>query len=58
MPTYTIARPVADTQTQVLAFVKEAGLGTHANLMMVDGANTFLDHLTLGKSRFSLKIAT
>jgi hypothetical protein len=48
MPTYTTARPVADTQTQVLAFVKEAGiwysdlpefleagLGTRANLMMV-----------------------
>ena len=57
MPTYTTARPVADTQTQVLAFVKDQGiwyadlpeflearLGTRANLMMVDGADTFLDH--------------
>ena len=71
MPTYTTARPVADTQTQVLAFVKEAGiwyadlpefleagLGTRANLMMVDGADTFLDHLAQGKPRITLQIST
>ena len=71
MPTYTTARPVADTQTQVLAFAKEAGiwyadlpefleagLGTRANLMMVDGADTFLDHLAQGKSRITLQIST
>lgn len=71
MPTYTTARPVADTQTQTLAFVKdqgiwyadlpeflEAGLGTRANLMMVDGADTFLDHLAEGNPRITLQIAT
>jgi len=58
MPTYATARPVADTQTQVLAFVKdagiwyadlpeflEAGLGTRANLMMVDDADDLLDNI-------------
>ena len=71
MPTCTTARPVSDIQTQVLAFVKEAGiwyadlpefleagLGTRANLMMVDGADTFLDHLAQGKSRITLQIST
>lgn len=71
MPAYTTARPVADTQTQVLAFVKEvgiwyadlpefleAGLGTRANLMMVDGADTFLYHLAQGKPRITLQIST
>lgn len=71
MPTYTTYRPVADTQTQVLAFVKdqgiwyadlpeflEAGLGTLTNLMMVDGADTFLDQLAQGKPRITLQIST
>ncbi len=71
MPPYTTARPVVDTQTQVLAFVKEAGiwyadlpefleagLGTRANLMMVDGADTFLDQLAQGKARITLQIST
>jgi len=51
MPTYTTKRPVANSDIQILAFVKEAsiwyadlpefleaGLGTRTNLMMVDGA--------------------
>ena len=61
MPTYTTARPVADTQNQVLTFLKEAGiwyldlpefleagLGTQANLIKVEEANTIIDHLAQG----------
>jgi hypothetical protein len=61
MQTYTTTRRVPNTQTQVLSFVKEngiwyadlpefleAGLGTKTNLMMVDGADTFLDLLAEG----------
>jgi len=71
MPTYTTKRPVANTDTQILSFVKDAGiwyanlpefldagLGTQANLMMVDGADTFLDHLSQGKPNITLRIAT
>ncbi len=71
MPTYTTVRPVTDKQNQVLAFVKdqglwyadlpeflEAGLGTRANLMMVDGSDTFLDRLAQGKLQITLQIST
>ncbi len=58
------------TATQVLGFVKEnkiwyadlpqfleQGLGTKANLMMVDGADTFLDTLSGNGYKVSLKIS-
>ena len=61
MKTYTVTRSITDTQTQVLSFIKdegiwyadlpeflEAGMGSKANLMMVDGADTFLDLLAQG----------
>jgi hypothetical protein len=70
MPTYTTKRPVANSDTQILAFVKEAGiwyadlpefleagLGTRTNLMMVDGADTFLDLLAKEKANITLRIA-
>jgi hypothetical protein len=59
------------TITKTLTFYKEngiwfadlpqfldAGLGTKANLMMVDGADTFLDHVTNNQNRAILKIST
>lgn len=65
MPTKTIAI------TRTLNFIKEngiwyadlpefleAGLGTKANLMMVDGADTFLDLLSNNTSKVLLKIST
>jgi hypothetical protein len=71
MKTYTVTRSITDTQTQVLSFVKdggiwyadlpeflEAGLGSRANLMMVDGADTFLDLLAEGDTRITLKISS
>ena len=71
MPTYTITRSVANIQTQVLSFIKdegiwyadlpeflEAGLGSRANLMMVDGADTFLDLLAKGNTRITLQISS
>lgn len=71
MPTYTTTRPVPDRQTQVISFVKddgiwyadlpeflEAGLGTRANLMMVDGADTFLDLLAEGADSITLKFSS
>jgi hypothetical protein len=71
MPTYTTKRPVANTDTQILSFVKdagiwyadlpeflEAGLGTRANLMMVDGADTFLDRLSQGTPNITIRIAS
>jgi hypothetical protein len=71
MPTYTITRSVANIQTQVLSFIKdegiwyadlpeflEAGLGSRANLMMVDGADTFLDLLAKGSTRITLQISS
>lgn len=58
------------TEVQVLGFVKEEGiwyadlpqfleqgLGTKANLMMVDGADTFLDLLSGNNSNVTLKIS-
>jgi hypothetical protein len=59
------------TVTKTLSFYKEngiwfadlpqfldAGLGTKANLMMVDGADTFLDHVSNNQNRATLKIST
>jgi hypothetical protein len=59
------------TVTKTLSFYKEngiwfadlpqfldAGLGTKANLMMVDGADTFLDHVSNNQNRAILKIST
>lgn len=70
MSTYTTTRPVANIQSQVLSFVKEAGiwyadlpeflnagLGARSNLMMVDGADSFLDLLCAGQSRITLQIS-
>lgn len=58
------------TDVQVLGFVKEEGtwyadlpqfleqgLGVKANLMMVDGADTFLDLLSGNGNKITLKIA-
>lgn len=71
MATYTITRNVANIQTQVLSFIKdegiwyadlpeflEAGLGSRANLMMVDGADTFLDLFAKGNTRITLQISS
>lgn len=71
MKTYTVTRSITDTQTQVLSFVKdggiwyadlpeflEAGLGSKANLMMVDGADTFLDLLAQGNNSITLTISS
>jgi hypothetical protein len=70
MSIYTTTRAVPNTDTKILSFVKEAGiwyadlpeflesgLGTRANLMMVDGADTFLDHLAQGAFNITLRIA-
>ncbi len=59
------------TITKTLSFYKEngiwfadlpafldAGLGTKANLMMVDGADTFLDHVSNNQNCATLKIST
>jgi hypothetical protein len=59
------------TVTKTLSFYKEsgiwyadlpafleAGLGTKANLMMVDGADTFLDYLSNETNKASLIIST
>jgi hypothetical protein len=71
MPTYTTFRTVVNSASQVLSFVKEDGiwyadlpefltngLGTRANLMMVDGADTFLDHLSQNQNRITLLISS
>lgn len=71
MPTYTIARPVVDRENQIISFVKDQGiwyadlpeflemeLGTRSNLMMVDGADTFLDFLSHGSKRVTLTVST
>lgn len=60
----------SNTVTKTLSFSKEngiwfadllafldAGLGTKANLMMVDGADTFLDYLSNNQKRATLKKA-
>ena len=59
------------TVTKTLSFYKEsgiwyadlpafleAGLGTKSNLMMVDGADTFLDYLSNNQNHATLKIST
>ena len=59
------------TLTKTLSFYKEngiwfadlpaflnAGLGTKANLMMVDGADTFLDYVSNNQKSSTLKIST
>ena len=71
MHTYNTTRPVSNINTQVLSFIKDngiwyadlpefldQGLGTRANLMMVDGADTFLDLLCSGLPRVTLQIST
>jgi hypothetical protein len=71
MATYTTKRQAPNTKVQVLSFVKEngiwyadlpefleAGLGSRANLMMVDGADTFLDLLAKGNTRITLQISS
>jgi hypothetical protein len=71
MQTYTKTRPVADISSQTLSFVKEngiwyadlpefldQGLGTKSNLMMVDGADTFLDLLSGQNPTITLQIST
>jgi hypothetical protein len=70
MSTYTTTRPVVNIESQVLSFVKEAGiwyadlpefvnagLGTRSNLMMVDGADSFLDLLCSSQSKITLQIS-
>jgi hypothetical protein len=59
------------TVTKTLSFYKEAGiwyadlpafleagLGTKANLMMVDGSDTFLDFLSNNSGKASIKLST
>lgn len=71
MTTYTKTRNVANIQNQVLSFAKEngiwyadlpefleAGLGSKANLMMVDGADIFLDLLAQGNEYITLSISS
>ena len=61
---------LTSTEVQVLGFIKEQGiwyadlpsfleqgLGVKANLMMVDGADTFLDLLSGNSSKITLRIA-
>jgi hypothetical protein len=70
MSTYKTTRPGVNIDSQVLSFVKEAciwyadlpeflnaGLGTRTNLMMVDGADTFLDLLCEGQPSVTLQIS-
>lgn len=71
MPTYTKLRPVTDRENQIISFVKDqgigyadlpefltSGLGSRTNLMMVDGADTFLDQLGAGKKGVTLTVST
>ena len=59
------------TVTKTLSFYKEAGiwyadlpafleagLGTKANLMMVDGSDTFLDYLSKNSGKATIKLST
>ena len=70
MQVYNLLHPKATAATRKLSFVKEdgiwfadlpefleLGLGTKANLMMVDGADTFLDLLTK-HNRITLQVST
>ena len=60
-----------ETITKTLSFYKEAGiwyadlpafleagLGTRSNLMMVDGADTFLDYLSNNSGKATIKLST
>jgi hypothetical protein len=71
MKVYNILRPTASATKQNLSFIKEdgiwyadlpefleMGLGFKANLMMVDGADTFLDMLSQQGDRITLKLST
>lgn len=71
MPTYKIARPVTNRENQIIGFVKDQGiwfadlpeflsmgLGSRTNLMMVDGADTFLDFIGQGQHRVTLTVST
>jgi hypothetical protein len=70
MSTYKTTRSGVNIESQVLSFVKEAGiwyadlpeflnsrLGTRSNLMMVDGSDTFLDLLCEGQPNVTLHIS-
>jgi hypothetical protein len=71
MQAYNILRPTASATKQTLSFIKEEGiwyadlpeflelgLGSKGNLMMVDGADTFLDLLSNDGDRITLKLST
>ena len=70
MQAYSILRPTASAKKQQLSFVKEEGiwyadlpefleleLGSKGNLMMVDGADTFLDLLSNDGHHISLTLS-
>ena len=70
MNAYNILRPGASAKMQTLSFIKEDGiwyadlpefldleLGVKANLMMVDGADTFLDLLSNNGKSVTLKLS-
>jgi len=70
MQAYNIFRPSASETQQTLSFMKEEGiwyadlpeflelgLGSKGNLMMVDGADTFLDLLSNDGDRITLKLS-
>jgi len=70
MKVYSEMRPGATGTSQILSFVKEdgiwyadlpefleLGLGTRGNLMMVDGADTFLDLLSGNGNQITLNLS-
>lgn len=70
MIAYNTLHPNASATTRTLSFIKEEGiwyadlpeflergLGTKANLMMVDGADTFLDLLSNYGNKITLKLS-
>jgi len=70
MNAYNILRPTASSIIQTLPFIKEngiwyadlpefleRGLGIKANLMMVDGADTYLDLLSNESKHITLKLS-
>jgi len=65
------ANTINETVTKTLSFYKElgiwyadlpaflkAGMGTKANLMMVDGSDTFLDYLSNNSGKATIKLST
>jgi hypothetical protein len=71
MKAYSILRPTASATKQTLSFIKEEGiwyadlpeflemgLGSKGNLMMVDGADTFLDLLSNNGNQISLNLSS